>query len=250
MPRRPPPKRTSPAAAPTAPAAPAARAARSAGFRYEELEVLRLLGQRGADRTPLVASSREIGDALGFRQQATDRYLISLAAQGLIVRSLDARKQRLGLTAAGLDRLRREFTSLRRIFEGPGRLDLTGTVSSGLGEGRYYLSQPGYKLQFTERLGYSPFPGTLNVRLSEAELRRAATLRYWKGIRIDGFTAGGRTWGGATCLRAQVGGSPGHLITPDRTSHTDVIEFIAPAELRRELSLKDGQPISLLIEES
>jgi riboflavin kinase, archaea type len=212
--------------------------------------VLRLLGQRGADRSPLVASSREVGEALGFRQQATDRYLISLAHRGLISRSLDARKQQLTLTPAGLDRLRKEFTSLRRIFEGPGRLDLSGTVSSGLGEGRYYLSQPGYQLQFTERLGYAPFPGTLNVRLTEGELRRASSLRYWRGIRIDGFTASGRTFGGATCLRARIAGSPGHLIMPDRTHHTDVIELVAPVELRKELSLKDGQQVGLLIEES
>ncbi|MCI4342266.1 MAG: DUF120 domain-containing protein [Thermoplasmata archaeon] len=223
---------------------------RESAFRYEEFAVLRLLGQRGADRAPVVSSSREIGEALGFLQQATDRYLISLARRGLVLRSLDARKQRLALTPAGLDRLRREYTSLRRIFEGPGTLVLSGTVSSGLGEGRYYLSQPGYVSQFAERLGYTPFPGTLNVRLAEPELVRAAALRHWKGIRIDGFSASGRTFGGATCLVARIGGSPGHLIMPDRSHHTDVLELVAPVELRKELTLRDGDRVELRIEES
>ena len=38
--------------------------------------------------------------------------------------------------------------------KGPAAVRFTGTVQSGLGEGRYYLSQPGYVVQFAERLGY------------------------------------------------------------------------------------------------
>jgi riboflavin kinase, archaea type len=219
-------------------------------LRYEELAVLRHLAQRGATRSPVAASSRELGSALGFLQQATDRYLISLAHRGLILRTLDARKQRLSLTPKGLDLLRKEFDLLRRIFEGPGRLALTGAVASGLGEGRYYLSQPGYVVQFTERLGYTPFPGTLNVRISPEDLLRTASLRDWKGIRIDGFSTSGRTFGGATCLVARMNGQPCHLITPDRSHYTDVIEFVAAVELRTALSLKDGTPVTLEIEES
>ncbi|MCI4346484.1 MAG: DUF120 domain-containing protein [Thermoplasmata archaeon] len=219
-------------------------------LRYEELAVLRHLAQRGADRTPVAKSSRELGTDLGFLQQATDRYLISLARRGLILRTLDARKQRLALTPQGVALLRREFELLRRIFEGPGRLALTGAVASGLGEGRYYLSQPGYVVQFTERLGYTPFPGTLNVRVGSEDLLRTTSLREWKGIRIDGFSASGRTFGGATCLVARMNSQPCHLITPDRSHYTDVIEFVAPVELRKVLSLKDGQPVTLEIEES
>ncbi|MCI4328530.1 MAG: DUF120 domain-containing protein, partial [Thermoplasmata archaeon] len=96
---------------------------------------------------------------------------------------------------AGTELLRGEYEQYRRIFEGPGRLKFSGEVASGLGEGRYYLSQPGYMLQFAERLGYSPYPGTLNLRVGADDRARLDAARHWKGIRIDGFEAGGRTFG-------------------------------------------------------
>lgn len=59
-----------------------------------------------------------------------------------------------------MDVLRTQYHAYRRIFEGPAKLTVSGHVASGLGEGRYYLSQPGYVVQFTERLGYAPYPVT------------------------------------------------------------------------------------------
>jgi len=230
-----------------APAAPPPRAHRR---RHEEIGLLKLLALAGADRTPAVLSSREIGQSLGMSQQAADRYLVALAAEGLIARALAGRKQSLTLTAAGTTVLRREYHDLRRIFEGPAHLALQGTLVSGLGEGRYYLSQPGYVVQFAERLGYTPYPGTFNVKLAPEDMRRVAAVRDWRGIRVDGFSASGRTFGGATCHAARLGGRPCHLITPDRTHHTEVVEFVAPECLRDALHVKDGDPVDVVVEES
>jgi riboflavin kinase len=228
-------------------AAPAVAAAR---LKREEISLLKLLAAEGADRTPLALSSREVGERLGVSQQAADRYLVALAAAGLVARSYGGRKQHVSLTESGLAALRKEYSELRRIFEGPARLPLRGSVASGLGEGRYYLSQPGYTEQFVLRLGYTPYPGTLNVRLSPADMARVRAVREWRGIRIDGFSAGGRTFGGATCHAATLNGTAGHLITPDRTHHTDVIEFIAPVFLRETLQLKDGDRVDVEIAEA
>lgn len=212
--------------------------------------MLKLLALAGADHTPVVFTSREIGEKLEVSQQAADRYLLALEAEGLLERSMAARRQRLSLTPAGLGLLRREYHSYRRIFEGPGKLSLRGAVTSGLGEGRYYLSQPGYLVQFSERLGYRPYPGTLNVRVAGESLRTLAAVKDWSGTRIDGFEASGRTFGGATCYSARLSGRPGHLIVPDRTHYQDVIEFIAPECLRERLSLKDGATVAVELEES
>jgi riboflavin kinase len=146
--------------------------------------------------------------------------------------------------------LRIEYHTYRRIFEGPARLSFSGKVASGLGEGRYYLSQPGYVVQFSERLGYTPYPGTLNVRLSGEALRKAALVGHWSGIRIDGFQASGRTFGGATCFAARMNGRSCHLIHPDRTHYKDVVEFVAADCLRDKLHLKDGDTVTIDLEES
>ncbi|MGC2288610.1 MAG: DUF120 domain-containing protein [Thermoplasmata archaeon] len=225
---------------------------RTKGFRLkaEELRLLRHLAHGGAERTPVEITSREVGEHLDVSQQAADRYLVELAKQGLISRSLGGRKQRLTLTPAGVEALRREYHAYRRVFEGPARLRFAGLVASGLGEGRYYLSQPGYIVQFQERLGYTPYPGTLNIRVDPKELLRIDGLRHWEGIRIDGFQASGRTFGGATCYGGRINGRPCHLIRPDRSHYQDVVELIAPESLRESLQVHDGDTVTVEMEES
>lgn len=218
--------------------------------RGEALAVLKVLAIAGGDHTPVVFTSREIGERIGVSQQAADRYLLALEASGLLTRSLAQRRQRLLLTPAAMELLRSEYHGYRRIFEGPAKVSLSGTVTTGLGEGRYYLSQPGYVIQFTERLGYSPFPGTLNVRVGPEALRRASLVSEWSGVRVDGFHASGRTFGGATCFPARLNGHACHLIHPDRSHYKDVIEFIARDCLRETLHLKDNDTVDIAIEES
>ncbi len=217
--------------------------------RGESLAVLKCLALGGADHTPVVVTSRELGEKIGVSQQAADRYLVALEKRGLVSRSLAQRRQRLLVTAAGMDQLRAEYHSYRRIFEGPAQLSFAGKVVSGLGEGRYYLSQPGYVVQFTERLGYGPYPGTLNVRVTAEALRKIDLVRDWTGIRIDGFQASGRTFGGASCFPARMNGHSCHLIHPDRTHYQDVVEFVAPERLRDALPVKDGDSVTVEIEE-
>jgi riboflavin kinase len=234
----------------TAPVRPRRPAASRPRTRTEELALLKLLGTAGADRQAVVLTSTEIGAKLGVSQQAADRYLLSLAEQGLIERSLGARKPRLMLTPRGLEMLRREYSEFRRIFEGPSKLKFRGVVESGLGEGRYYLSQPGYVRQFEARLGYSPYPGTLNVRIGPVDLAHVAGAKDWRGIRIDGFSATGRTFGGALCIPAKLDGVDAHLIAPDRTIHKEVAEFIAAGRLRDQLHVEDGDPVDVEIQET
>ena len=218
--------------------------------RGEALAVLKVLALAGADHAAVLLTSRELGEKIGVSQQAADRYLVALEKRGLITRSLAQRRQRLLLTPTALDLLRLEYHSYRRIFEGPAKISFTGVVTSGLGEGRYYLSQPGYVLQFTERLGYSPYPGTLNIRVDREALRKVGLVEGWNGIRIDGFQASGRTFGGATCFPARMNGHPCHLIHPDRTHYKDVVEFVAPECLRDALPVKDEDAVAVDIEES
>jgi riboflavin kinase, archaea type len=214
------------------------------------LSILKLLAMSGGARNPVVLTSREVGEKVGLSQQAADRHLVELEKRGLLVRQLASRSQRLVLTPTAMDLLRSEYATYRRIFEGPAALRFTGTVRSGLGEGRYYLSQPGYVVQFAERLGYSPFPGTLNIGLPAESGDLIRTVRLWAGIRIDGFEASGRTFGGATCYAAHLSGRPCHVIVPDRTHHQDVVEVIAAEKLRDVLHLSDGDRVPVEIHEA
>jgi riboflavin kinase len=224
--------------------------AKSAGVpKGPELAILRLLATLGGHHTAVVLTSREVGERVGVSQQSADRALIALEAKGLVLRRLADRRQRLSLRPAAIEALRQEYQAYRRIFEGPAHVRFTGTIQSGLGEGRYYLSQPGYVLQFTERLGYTPYPGTLNVGVPLEAVAHVETVQNWAGIRIDGFQAEGRTFGGATCYEARLGGRTCHLIIPDRTHHENVLEFVARESLREALAVKDGDPVQVQLQE-
>lgn len=214
-------------------------------LKFGAWSLLKLLGMKGAIKQPVVISSRELGEELGVSQQMADNYLMDLAARGLIHRTLISRKQHLTVTGPGIEVLHSEYMSLKAVFDGVDHTELTGTVVSGVGEGRYYLSKAGYVAQFRKELGYKPFPGTLNVKLDISLIHAIEGLRQTGGIRIEGFQAEGRTFGGATCFKARLNGNECHLIIPDRTHYKDVLEFMNPKNMRRTYHFKDGEKVAV-----
>jgi len=120
---------------------------------------------------------------------------------------------------------------------------LRGKVASGLGEGRYYISREGYRRQFSEKLGFDPSPGTLNLKLDEP-----FTIEDSDSIEIEGFSDEGRSFGGCRCLPAEVGGVRGAVVRPERTGYPpDLLELIAPVNLREALSLSDGDEVDVVL---
>ena len=123
-----------------------------------------------------------------------------------------------------------------------------GKVVSGDGEGKYYLSLKGYKEQVMKKLGFDPFPGTLNVLLDQESSERKALLALRRAIVLEGFTDGERRYGEVLCYPARVKGLEAAVIIPLKTHHPpEIIEVISPFNLRKELNLKDGDPIEVTV---
>lgn len=232
----------------------------SLGVSPDEIAALRTIaalntaasGQHIGD--PLEISCSELGDELDTSAQTASRRLRALEASGLIERQTLADGQRIRLTDDGDMVLRSEYDTYRRIFEGPPIIELVGTVTGGMGEGRHYITLDGYMQQFVERLGYEPFPGTLNLSLTDESVRRRVSLEATKSIPIDGWETEDRTYGPATCYPATVEGPTGdvvenaHVIEPVRTHHDeDHLEVIAPEKLRDVLALEDGDTLIVRI---
>jgi len=120
-----------------------------------------------------------------------------------------------------------------------------------MGEGRHYIALDGYAQQFHDRLGYTPYPGTLNLELDQQSIRARTALTRHEGIAIDAWESDDRTYGSATCypvlLRFEGARTDrAHIIVPDRTHHdTSQLEVIAPKRLREELGLVDGDAVTL-----
>jgi riboflavin kinase len=212
-----------------------------------ELHSLKALALMGGCRGPVWISSQSLGETLSLSPQTASRRLKALEAQRLIARAIRPDGQYVTISEAGEEVLRREYAEYLRIFgEGAGGYSLVGSVIGGLGEGRYYMSLEPYRAQFRTLLGFEPFPGTLNLRLSSASRDVKKKVDGMEWIRIQGFVQEQRTFGEARVLPCRIREIPCAIIVPGRTHYPDdVIEVISPRELRKELNLSDGDLVTV-----
>jgi len=235
----------------------------------DELATLRELALLGALDGPVTVTCATLAGRLDASNQTASRRLQRLEETGTVERELLGDGQRVEITRVGERALRGEYEQYRRIFERDAAVALHGTVTSGMGEGRHYISLSGYMEQFTERLGYEPFPGTLNVELDEGSVEARARMDALEPVRIDGWEDDERTYGPAFCWPATVVASrdeaerasegdtragetfePAHVIAPERTHHgADQLEVIAPEKLREALGLDDDEEVTVRVTE-
>ncbi len=110
--------------------------------------------------------SKELGELAGISQQSASRRLKDLEDDGLIRRIKTGRGQGIIITEEGIIELYELYFGLKAFFEEETpKTKITGTILRGLGEGAYYVSE--YSEEIKKKLGYKPFPGTLNVKISE-----------------------------------------------------------------------------------
>ena len=210
------------------------------------LQTLKELALLGAINNKIEISSHELAKQINSSQQSASRYLVELDKKGMIIRELGIKKQIIRITNLGEESLHEEFLQYQQIFELSDRVIFKGKVVSGLGEGRYYTEQSRYVEQFKEKLGFIPFPGTLNVEIEFIERNKLRLLKNRKAISIEEFKTENRTFGGVRCFRAKINGADGAIVLPIRSHYSNVLELISKDYLREELDLKDGD--SVLVE--
>lgn len=127
---------------------------------------------------------------------------------------------------------------------------IEGTVTSGFGRGKEFITIEGYTRQFRERLGYEPYPGTLNLEVSQSD---GYCLRHVDPICIDGWEEGESSFGAVYCYPASTPSYENtlqlHAITPKRTDHDEsTIELISDINLRNTLGLSDGDVLEIRLD--
>lgn len=207
---------------------------------------MKTLALRGAANGYITVSTKELGRELGVSQQTASNRILALLDEGLLTRKLGTRGQSLRLTKDGIALLRKEFADYHHIFEKRPSMTIKGKVATGLGEGEYYLKQPEYKDQFSSKLGFVPFEGTLNLKVSEDDFEKLGMVQS-SAIEIAGFKAKGRTFGAVSCIPVKIGDAECAIVLPKRTHHRDVIEVISAERLRKKFGLNDGDAVVLII---
>lgn len=124
------------------------------------------------------------------------------------------------------------------------KIILRGRVFGGGGIGSFFVNLPWVRSQFKDKLGFNPYPGTLNLQLlpgTDVKELRDTT----KGIKIkssEGFHEG-------RCFKALIMEKLwGAVVVPDVPKYpNDLLEILAPVNLRETLGLKDGVDIEVIV---
>jgi riboflavin kinase len=210
------------------------------------------LAEMGAHRRTAKISTEYLAEKLSISQQTASRYLIELDKKGWINRTITPEGCLIKITAAGAKELQKLYSNLRFLMESayPPSLTLEGTLFTGLGEGAYYISKEQYRKQFIEKLGFDPYPGTLNLKLTtDYDVKARSELEAYPAVEVVGFQNEDRTFGHVKCYPAIIENKvKGALISALRSHYdTSVLEIIAPVSLRKNLKLKDGHKVKVEI---
>ncbi len=120
-----------------------------------------------------------------------------------------------------------------------------GNVFSGKGEGRKFIDLPWVKAQIKEKLGFTPFSGTLNIHLTKETVGNKKLLKNTTHFEIcpeRGYCTG-------ELFKANMGILECSVIIPEMPSYPiNVLEVISPFCLRERLKLVDGDAVTVTVD--
>jgi riboflavin kinase len=119
-----------------------------------------------------------------------------------------------------------------------------GTVFSGTGQGKKFIDLPWVKCQIEEKLGFTPYSGTLNLRLTKESIENKKRLETAEGFVVEpqaGYCRG-------VMFRAKIDSVQGAIVIPKAPNYPNsVLEIIAPVYLRKHLNLTDGNQVTVTV---
>ena len=196
-------------------------------------------------------SSGDLGETMGVSQQTASRRLLSLEELKWIKRKIEGKAQIIKITKNGSDILLKIYKELRKILE---NILIVGSVADGMKEGGYYVAIKGYYDQFKDKLGFTPYKGTLNVEMTDLNKSLLKeNLNNTIPIIIDGFKDANseRTYGNVRCFDCYISRLDDRenkieaaILDIERTHHKkNIIELLAEPYLRDYFHLHDGDKI-------
>ena len=128
------------------------------------------------------------------------------------------------------------------------RVKLKGKVVSGAREASFFTQLDWVQTQCLDKLGFRPYPGTFNLRVDTDDRLSAKKLRGIRGMRLvpddPEFCA-------ATVIPARLGAIKGAVVVPSEEVNIhgeEIIEILAPVNLRKALGVQDGDKVALEID--
>ncbi|CAB1062940.1 hypothetical protein D1BOALGB6SA_7722 [Olavius sp. associated proteobacterium Delta 1] len=127
------------------------------------------------------------------------------------------------------------------------KLTVTGKIVSGEKKGAFFTQLDWVQNQCQEKLGFKPFPGTLNLEVEEAKIPHIEALFKRSSIELvppDSNFCDGHVY------PVSIMGIAGAIVAPAedvRVHGKNIIELIAPTRLKDAMDVDDGDEIMLVI---
>jgi riboflavin kinase, archaea type len=125
-------------------------------------------------------------------------------------------------------------------------LVISGKIVSGAGEGAYFTQIGWVQRQCDEKLGFKPYPGTLNLEISEEFLPAIELLDQKTGIEL---ISPDPQFCNAMVFQVSLQDIIGAVILPEekvRVHPKNIIEIIAPLNIKASLNVKDGDSLNVV----
>jgi riboflavin kinase, archaea type len=220
-------------------------------IKYEYVLTLAKLLLKGAKDNFVKFTSTDIGIEINKSQQTASKIILDLQELKYVERVKKGHSYLIRVTEEGLESVRKmsDFFNMA-LYSLPENINFNGVLVSGMGEGKYYMSLEGYRKQFLRRIGYIPFPGTLNIKLIDSlSLENRAKIDSFRYQLIDGFHDSERTYGWVKCYPVIINGNKNirlDLLILERTHHDkNMLEIISPINIKKVLRLKNGNNVKI-----
>ncbi len=127
---------------------------------------------------------------------------------------------------------------------------LTGRIVSGIKQGAFFTQLDWVQEQCLEKLGFKPYPGTLNLEIAHENMAIIEALNPQRGVELvppdSNFCSG-------FVFPISIEGISGAIVAPAedvRVHGKNIIEIISHLGLKDALGVEDGDFVSLIVDNS
>ena len=127
-------------------------------------------------------------------------------------------------------------------------LEITGKILGGAKQGAFFTQLDWVQQQCLIKLGFAPWPGTLNLEISMDDAAVIEELKVTKGLELvspDSNYCSGHVF------PVSIEGIPAAIVFPAedvRVHAKTIVEIISPKMLKESLGVKDGDCVTLTID--
>jgi len=128
------------------------------------------------------------------------------------------------------------------------QLNVAGKIVSGAKQGAFFTQLEWVQDQCREKLGFAPWPGTLNLEIEIEHVEVIEELKVKAGMEL---VSPNSNYCSGHVLPVSIGSIPAAIVLPAedvRVHPKNIVEIISPKMLKESLGAKDGDWVTFTID--